>query len=57
LKPRTTVAFDFGRLQFLPEMALHLYGTPAQSRFDLMWDILICKAYAYILTDSSPSSW
>lgn len=49
LKHKTTVAFDFGRLQFSPEMALHLYGTPGQSRFDFMWDILIRKAHAYIL--------
>ena len=49
LKKTTTVAFDFGRLQFSPEMALHLYGTPGQSRFDFMWDILIRKAHAYIL--------
>ncbi len=49
LKSRTTVAFDFGRLQFGAERALHLYGTPGQSRFDFMWDILIRKAHAYIL--------
>lgn len=49
LKKKTTVALDFGRLQFTPEMALHLYGTPGQSRFDFMWDILIRKAHAYIL--------
>lgn len=49
LKKKTTVAFDFGRLQFTPGMALHLYGTPGQSRFDFMWDILIRKAHAYIL--------
>ncbi|AFZ24064.1 putative GTPase [Cylindrospermum stagnale PCC 7417] len=49
LKKRTTVALDFGRLQFGPDMALHLYGTPGQSRFDFMWDILIRKAHAYIL--------
>lgn len=49
LKSRTTVAFDFGRLQFGAEHALHLYGTPGQSRFDFMWDILIRKAHAYIL--------
>ncbi len=49
LKKKTTVAFDFGRLQFGPEMALHLYGTPGQARFDFMWDILIRKAHAYIL--------
>ena len=42
-------AFDFGRLQFGPEMALHLYGTPGQSRFDFMWDILIKQAHAYVL--------
>lgn len=49
LKQKTTVAFDFGRLQFGPDMAIHLYGTPGQSRFDFMWDILIRKADAYIL--------
>ncbi len=49
LKPKTTVAMDFGRLQFSPGMALHLYGTPGQSRFDFMWDVLIDKAHAYIL--------
>lgn len=49
LKQKTTVAFDFGRLQFNPQMALHMYGTPGQSRFDFMWDILIRKAHAYVL--------
>lgn len=49
IKPKTTVAMDFGRLQFAPNMAVHLYGTPGQSRFDFMWDILIRKAHAYVL--------
>ncbi len=49
LKAKTTVAFDFGRLQFGPDMALHLYGTPGQARFDFMWNILIQKAHAYML--------
>jgi uncharacterized protein len=49
LKPKTTVAFDFGRLQFGPDMAVHLYGTPGQARFDFMWDILIRQAHAYVL--------
>ncbi|AXY67993.1 ATP/GTP-binding protein [Thermosynechococcus sichuanensis E542] len=53
LKPKTTVAMDFGRLQFSPNMALHLYGTPGQERFDFMWDILIRKAHAFILLVSS----
>ncbi len=30
-------------------MTLHIYGTPGQSRFDFMWDLLIRKAHAYIL--------
>ncbi len=49
LKAKTTVAFDFGRLQFGPNMALHLYGTPGQARFDFMWDLLIRRAHAYII--------
>ncbi len=49
LKQKTTVAFDFGRLQFNPNMALHLYGTPGQERFNFMWDMLISKAHAYML--------
>lgn len=53
MKASTTVAFDFGRLQFSPDMALHLYGTPGQSRFDFMWDILIRKAHAYMLLVSA----
>lgn len=49
LKKKTTVALDFGRLQIGPNMALHIYGTPGQARFDFMWDILIRQAHAYIL--------
>ncbi|MEM9005391.1 MAG: ATP/GTP-binding protein [Cyanobacteria bacterium P01_F01_bin.86] len=49
LKQGTTVALDFGRLQFNSQMVLHLYGTPGQSRFDFMWDLLISKAHAYML--------
>jgi len=48
-KQKTTVAFDFGRLQFGSDMVLQLYGTPGQSRFDFMWEILIHRADAYIL--------
>ncbi len=53
MKARTTVAMDFGRLQFGEDRALHLYGTPGQERFDFMWDILIRKAHAFILLVSS----
>jgi uncharacterized protein len=49
LKKNTTVTLDFGRLSFGPDMVLHLYGTPGQSRFDFMWDMLIRRGHAYIL--------
>lgn len=49
LKPETTVALDFGRLMLSPKINLHIYGTPGQSRFDFMWDLLIQNAHSYIL--------
>lgn len=49
LKQNTTVSMDFGTLQFGEEMALHIYGTPGQTRFDFMWEILIDRAHAYVL--------
>ncbi|MDW8178384.1 MAG: hypothetical protein RMI89_07585 [Gloeomargarita sp. SKYBB_i_bin120] len=49
IKPKTTVALDFGRITFGQQMSLHVYGTPGQERFDFMWDILIRYAHAYIL--------
>jgi len=49
LKTETTVALDFGRLILSPNMDLHIYGTPGQSRFDFMWDLLIQNAHTYIL--------
>ena len=49
IKQNTTVSMDFGTLQFGEEMALHIYGTPGQVRFDFMWEILIERGHAYIL--------
>ncbi len=37
---RTTVAMDFGRITVAPDLALYLFGTPGQERFEFMWDIL-----------------
>jgi len=48
-KEETTIAFDFGKLTFGPDIDLHIYGTPGQSRFDFMWELLIQDAQAYIL--------
>ena len=39
-KKSTTVAMDFGRLTVDDDLALYLFGTPGQKRFDFMWDIL-----------------
>lgn len=49
LKKTTTVAFDFGRVAAGSNLALHVYGTPGQYRFNFMWDILIHKAHAYLV--------
>ncbi len=49
MKAKTTVTMDFGRITIAANQSLHLYGTPGQTRFDFMWDILISKAQAYIL--------
>lgn len=40
IKETTTVAMDFGRITVDNEMALYLFGTPGQKRFDFMWEIL-----------------
>lgn len=49
LKSHTTVGMDFGKMKLYEDLVLHLYGTPGQSRFDFMWEVLITRADAYIL--------
>lgn len=49
LKPKTTVAFDYGRFVFGSIVEVQIYGTPGQSRFNFMWDFLIQRAHSYIL--------
>src|SRR5512135_399979 len=39
-KPETTVAMDYGLVNLADGVAVHLYGTPGQERFDFMWEIL-----------------
>lgn len=39
VKPSTTVAMDYGRFQ-LDSTMVQLFGTPGQSRFDFMRDVL-----------------
>lgn len=49
MKSGTTVAMDFGRITLGDDMWVQIYGTPGQSRFDFMWDLLIRGAHGYIL--------
>lgn len=39
-KASTTVGFDFGRISLPGGNQLRLYGTPGQTRFRFMWNIL-----------------
>ncbi len=40
VKDYTTVAMDFGKIKIDDKNELYLFGTPGQSRFDFMWEIL-----------------
>ena len=48
IKSETTVAMDFGRFT-LAGRAWHLFGTPGQSRFEFMWEILAKEMDGFIL--------
>ena len=56
-KALTTVAMDFGRISLPHGSVIHMYGTPGQSRFDFMWEILSEGMLGYVvLLDGSDSS-
>jgi uncharacterized protein len=46
---RTTVAMDFGRITVGSDIALYLFGTPGQDRFEFMWDILAEGMLGFVL--------
>lgn len=48
IKRSTTVAMDFGKIT-VDGACLHLFGTPGQQRFDVMWEILSEGMAAFIL--------
>jgi signal recognition particle receptor subunit beta len=48
MKAQTTVAMDYGRVA-IGEDVLHLNGTPGQSRFDFMWEILSKEMHGLVL--------
>jgi signal recognition particle receptor subunit beta len=52
-KTTTTVAMDFGRIDFDSKLVLYLFGTPGQARFWFMWDDLAYGAIgAVIMADT-----
>ncbi len=56
IKDKTTVGMDFGKISVdkADNLVLHLYGTPGQTRFDFMWDVLLDGALGIvILADST----
>jgi hypothetical protein len=48
IKAETTVAMDFGRVQ-IDDVTVHLFGTPGQTRFSFMWEILAKEMNGFIL--------
>jgi Predicted GTPase len=48
-KTETTAALDFGRITFLDDLVLYLFGTPGQQRFAFMWDELARGAMGAIV--------
>src|SRR4051812_24276477 len=48
IKNETTVAMDYGRVE-LEGRILHLSGTPGQTRFSFMWDILAREMNAFVV--------
>jgi uncharacterized protein len=48
-KEKATIALDYGRLNLGFGTALQLYGTPGETKFDFIWDLLIRRADAGIV--------
>jgi uncharacterized protein len=56
LKAETTVGLDFGTIAINDDLALYLFGTPGQERFDYMWEILSegCIGYVVLVDSCRP---
>jgi hypothetical protein len=59
VKNQTTVALDFGKITISSDLALYLFGTPGQDRFDFMWDVLSegCIGYVVLVDSTEPSQF
>ena len=49
VKPKTTVAMDFGIVRLDDGFIVRLFGTPGQRRFSFMWQVLSRGMHGYIL--------
>ncbi len=49
MKETTTVAMDYGSIRLPDGNLINLYGTPGQSRFNFMWNILSDGAIGLVL--------
>lgn len=56
-KETTTVGMDYGEVRIDNSLVLRLYGTPGQSRFAHMWEILADGAMGFVILvdNSSPA--
>ncbi len=48
-KEETAIALDYGRVKIASDMAMHLYGTPDQAKFNYIWELLISRAHACLV--------
>lgn len=48
-KESTTVAMDYGMLKLPGGEKVHLFGTPGQTRFSFMWDVLTVGGLGLVL--------
>ncbi len=49
VKEQTTVAMDYGRVTLPSGVTLHLVGTPGQSRFSFLWEMLTIESSGIVL--------
>lgn len=49
IKKLTTVGLDFGKVNVSDDLAIYLFGTPGQDRFDFMWEDLLVGSHGIIV--------
>lgn len=56
---KTSVAMDYGRVTITDDLAIYLFATPGQRRFDFMWEILAegMLGYIVIVDSTRPESF